>query len=205
MTGPKVATPDLVWYAAYGSNLCRNRFVRYLEGGLVPNSDGVVQTGARDPAPPLTDRPYEIDRLLYFAGASKTWGNGGVAYLDADKRPGEPALGRLWLITGQQFEDVYRQENRLPPEWSDAGGLEPSWRPLLGDGSAMPTDRPYGRLLLLDQVDDTPVITFTGLRRHLEPNPPHQSYLAIIARGIEEAWGLDAAGAGRYLARVGEG
>ncbi len=201
MTGSSAGIPDLVWYAAYGSNLCRDRFLRYLQGGPVPDTGGVVQAGARDPAPPLADRPYEIDRLLYFAGASKTWNNGGVAYLDADNRSADPTLGRLWLITSQQFEDVYRQENRLAVGWSADAGLGSSWSTLLAAGSANPTDGAYSQLLLLDHIDDAPVVTFTGARRHPEPNPPHDTYLAVIARGLHEAWRLDADDAKRYLAR----
>ncbi len=206
MTGSTgVSGPGLVWYAAYGSNLCRERFLRYLQGGTVPNSVGTMQHGARDPAPPLSDRPYAIPRALYFAGTSTTWGDGGVAYLDADRRADDPTLGRLWLITTGQFEDVYRQENRLPVGWSEDVGLRRHWSELSIDRSAVPADGNYCRLLLLDHLDDTPVVTFTSAHRRADVNPPHETYRAVITRGLEETWDLDTDETRRYLARVVEG
>lgn len=203
MTGStSVSGPGLVWYAAYGSNLCRERFLRYLQGGTVPNSGDTVQHGARDPAPPLSDRPYAIDRDLYFAGTSKTWGDGGVAYLDADRRSDDPTLGRLWLITTGQFEDVYRQENRLRVGWSEDVGLHRHWSELSVDGSSVPAAGNYCRLILLDHIDDTPVVTFTGAHRRADVNRPHETYRAVITRGLEETWDLDIDEARRYLARV---
>ena len=99
----------LVWYASYGSNLYRERFVVYLRGGTAPGGSR-PQRGARDPSDPLDDRPVTINRSLYFRGQSQLWG-GGVAAID--HQPGDqPARGRAYLITTAQFEDVVAQESR---------------------------------------------------------------------------------------------
>ncbi len=186
MTGP------LIWYAAYGSNLCRERFLRYLQGGPVPGSTA-IQSGARDPSPPRDDRRHELPGTLYFAGRSITWNGGGVAYLDVGDPLPVPALGRVWLISLTQLEDVYRQENREPEVVSiDLDRL-------LEGGSAQPSQGAYGRLVVLEPIDDIPVITFTAPGRRTDRNPPHQSYRTIIARGLTESWGIDRAAADRYL------
>lgn len=73
-----------VWYAAYGSNLDRDRFLTYLGGGRPP---GATRTypGARDRRPPANDRPLLLPGALFFAWESPTWG-GGIAFYDAAVR-----------------------------------------------------------------------------------------------------------------------
>jgi hypothetical protein len=183
----------LVWYAAYGSNLCRERFLRYLSGGPVAGST-MIQTGGRDPAEPRHDRAHPIDRTLYFAGSSRSWGGGGVAYLDADEVPATPTLGRIWLITVGQLEDVYGQENREPEvPRIDLQALAEIGELTLSTG-------PYGRLVRLEEIDDLPVITFTAASRRLDHSEPHRCYRDVIARGLRESWGLDPSEVDEYLA-----
>lgn len=186
-----------VWYAAYGSNLCRERFLRYLTGGPVPEAPRRTQSGARDPSPPMADRACALPHPLYFAGVSKTWGGGGVAYLDVDQPAEEATLGRLWKVTLEQLEDVYRQENR------EAGVLRIDLEALRASISLRPSSGPYGRLVLLDHLHGLPVITFTSPSRRTDSNPPHDSYRRIIARGLQETWSLDAGDAAEYLDRLG--
>ncbi|MEO7752218.1 MAG: histone deacetylase, partial [Terracoccus sp.] len=69
-----------VWYAAYGSNLSRSRFVHYLSGGRPPGASRTY-AGARDPRDPLGDVPLTLDGQVYFAWESPTWG-GGIAFYD---------------------------------------------------------------------------------------------------------------------------
>jgi hypothetical protein len=188
-------SPDaaLVWYAAYGSNLCRERFLRYLAGGPVPGTEA-TQQGSRDPSGPRADRPYRIPRTLYFAGTSRTWGGGGVAYLDADEVPTVPTLGRLWLITIRQLEDVYRQENREPDV------LPVDLAELIHHGELRPGEGAYGRLVHLGSIAATPVVTFTSADRRSDQATPHESYREVIVRGLGESWGLDRQQALAYLA-----
>ena len=46
--------PDLVWYVSYGSNLHRDRFQSYLEGGRMPGGLR-ADAGCRDPSEPVAD------------------------------------------------------------------------------------------------------------------------------------------------------
>lgn len=188
---------SLVWYAAFGSNLLRARFNAYLTGGPVPHRpDGGHQDGGRDPAPPRADCRFALPHRLRFAGSSRSWGGGGVAFIDPEPGPGASCLGRLWLITAGQLADVARQENGLaapPPidldEVVTAGhvDLEGGW---------------YRRLLHLGPgPEDRPVLTVTCDRsdRHAL-RPAHRSYLRVVGLGLMETWDLDPPTAAAYLA-----
>lgn len=186
----------LVWYAAYGSNLWSARFLTYLTGGPVPLSPaGRVQAGARDPSPPRADTPARLPGRLLFGRSSSGWGGGGIAFLDAGA--GEEVLGRLWLITADQFTDVASQENGhpVPPEASDPAAVAPGGHLDVGPGW-------YGRLFHLGAgPDGHPILTFTCPDAAAVPRrAPHPTYREVIARGLTEAWGLTAAEATAYLA-----
>ena len=113
---PVDPTSSYVWYCAFGSNLWSHRFAAYLTGGPVPYAvAGRVQEGARNPALPPASATTALDHHeLVFSGDAPSWGGGGVAYLAPDRSGATPTpYGRLWLITIEQFCDVFTQENRL--------------------------------------------------------------------------------------------
>lgn len=86
---------EYVWYACYGSNISRRRFMRYIDK-------------CTDKTPPVEDRPYEFPHSIYFAKSSEIWDNGAVAFLD-DLNPGH-AYGRIYKITKEQFMEVQQME-----------------------------------------------------------------------------------------------
>ncbi|MEM8924735.1 MAG: hypothetical protein AAGD35_14625 [Actinomycetota bacterium] len=218
--------PELVWYAAYGSNLLWDRFRTYLEGGPVPHRPTpTIQAGARDPSPPRGDGRWTFEHELFFAGSSPGWGGGGVAFLHPEPprpepprpgplQPGSPppahqdaaaTLGRRWLVTAEQFEDVFRQENGITVPGSDAHpGSGPGHRIDAGDGPLFDLDtvepggfidagpRWYGRVLHLGHgPDGNPVATFTGpdpYRHQRAPAPI--AYLRTVGLGLLETWDL---------------
>ena len=185
-----------VWYAAFGSNLLRERFVTYLTGGPVPYSTGRVQAGARDRRPPSAERTVEIDRRLYFAGSSPGWGHGGVAFIGGPTVDERSALVRLWRITWSQFEDVFAQENAsTAPLAIDceavtaAGGLD-----------LLPSR--FGRVAPLGPgPDGAPMVTVTAPSDAALPSrPADRSYLRVVGLGLMQAFGLTAPAAADYLA-----
>jgi hypothetical protein len=181
----------LVWYAAYGSNLLRDRFVTYLRGGPVPGS-GRLQRGARDAADPVADRPFRLPRPLVFGQRSTGWGGGGVCFVDPD-RSDDGALGRAWLITVEQLADVWLQENGAPD------GPEVDLDRLAVDGTADFGRGWYRWLHHLGELDGHPVATFT-CEVAPDPNPADRSYLEVVGRGLIETWELSPVEAARYLA-----
>lgn len=100
--------PDLVWYAAYGSNLSRERFMRYLEGGR-PEGSTFTEAGTPDPTPPRDSRAVVLRRRLVFAGWSHRW-EGATAHLMAEHDPSARTLARLYLVSREQLESVCAQE-----------------------------------------------------------------------------------------------
>ena len=86
---------EYVWYACYGSNINRDRFMKYINK-------------CSDKTPPVEDRPYRFNHNIYFAKSSDNWEGCGVAFLD-DTCDGE-AFGRIYKITRNQYEEVQHQE-----------------------------------------------------------------------------------------------
>ncbi|MEO0494244.1 MAG: hypothetical protein AAF081_12595, partial [Actinomycetota bacterium] len=183
-------SPDpetLVWYACYGSNCSRDRFLVYLDGGLAEGSAD-HHDGARDPSPPRADGPAVFDTNVCFAGHSGRWG-GAPAFLE-HRRADAGALGRRYLITLEQFADVQAQENRRRPGEldlpADIGALAPGERRTVLDSA-------YGAVAALAPVDGHPTLTFTAPEppEHRDPAPPSEMYLATILHGLREVHDLD--------------
>jgi hypothetical protein len=176
-----------VWYAAYGSNLSRERFDVYMSGG---RPEGATHTypGCRNPAPPMDDVPGVIDTELAFGGWSQTWG-GGVAFVR--DRPGALTRARLYLLTLEQFEDVVAQENWLIP---GSVTIEPSEEQVVLDG-----DHTYRLVMPLGKRDGTPILTVSQLVA-TETAPPTVAYLTHIAHGLRESHGMTHSEIVSYLA-----
>ncbi len=183
-----------VWYAAFGSNLSSERFGVYLTGGPIPfSTTGRIQDGARNPSPATADQPFTLERSLLFTGSAPQWGGGGTAIIDTDHNPITPTMSRAYRITLEQFEDVFAQENRLDaPMPFDLGALLAAPIDL--------TERKYGRIELVGEIDNEPVLTFTSPGRPTGLSPADASYLKIMGIGLMETYDLSARGAADYLA-----
>lgn len=109
---------DYVWYASYGSNILRERFLRYISG----TSSKKI---------PLMERKFIFDHPIYFANNShsRNWGTSGVAFLDMDQKG--KVYGWMYLVTNQQFIEINGQEgsgdnwyNYAPVVGHDELGIE---------------------------------------------------------------------------------
>lgn len=189
----KGSTRD-VWYAAYGSNLARERFETYLAGGR-PVGASRRYPGARNASPPVDDRPLLLPGSIFFAWNSPIWG-GGIAFYDADAAG--TVYARAYRITYQQFCDLAAQEmHREPGTEFDLTRVLAQRRYSYGPGR-------YETLHLVGELDGLPVLTFTAPTGHgLAPNAPAPAYLATIARGLQECHGLGEDQARAYLAAAG--
>ncbi|MCP3934039.1 MAG: histone deacetylase [Actinomycetia bacterium] len=181
---------DLVWYASFGSNLRRERFMYYLRGGVMEGQE-IGHSGARDPSDPADTRLWKAPHQLRFGGESIRWGGGGVAFVHPDRGSGE-AFVRLWKISAEQFCDVAAQENGLTP-----GELDVDVEAVEDSGHADITGRWYGRVLCLGRVDDHPVFTFTSPVVR-EPSAPSVAYASMLMTGLVEM-GVGAVAAASYL------
>jgi hypothetical protein len=179
-----------VWYAAYGSNLSRERFDTYLRGGR-PLGTTHDYPGCRDVTPPASDIACEIEAELAFGGTSQTWG-GGVAFLRPAASRTDVVKARLYLVTLEQVADVVAQEN-----WLDPGAVtldEPA-----SDEMTVLEGQMYGTVFPLRPRDGVPVLalTQTGEPALAAPSP---AYLRHIADGLRGAHAMSDAEIVAYLA-----
>ena len=184
---------DYVWYAVYGSNLSRERFNVYIKGGKINTSCKIKEyQGCSCHHPPIDDKPYKIKHELYFAKESPTWCEHGVAFIKSEgcKTKDLMTLGRIYLITKEQFIDILNQEN----------GKEPPYDVYTVDFDRIIRDKInivgklgwYTRILYLGGEEGYPVFTFTGRWDDTEieniKNLPSRLYKSYIIQGIHETY-----------------
>lgn len=69
-----------IWYACYGSNINRERFLCYIDGKERSICGKLVKNkGCEDKSPPRENHPFVFNHDIYFAKTSNNWG-GGVAF-----------------------------------------------------------------------------------------------------------------------------
>ena len=162
---------DKVIYAAYGSNLLKERFLVYIKGG---EFEGKNYKGCKDKTEPVNLGWMYVPHRLYFAKRSSKWDNQGVAFLKCEKEdnPEYHAVVRLWEITESQFEDIHEQEGK-------------SW---------------YDKVLFLGEKNGLPIKTITGCWMN-EINEPSERYLNVIRKGLKETTGWDDDRINHYLVK----
>jgi hypothetical protein len=185
---------ERVWYVAYGSNVGRERFRCYLEGGRPPGGNRVY-AGCRDTSEPSDELSVELPGSLVFAGQSRVWG-GAMAFYDVSGSG--TVAGRAYQVTMQQFADIAAQEM-----WAQPGGefalhvsavlAEVDTFHVLGPGN-------YETVHRLGSRDGCALMTVTsdelaGLSR-AAPAPP---YLWWIGTGLRDAHGWTSEQVGTYL------
>ncbi len=174
---------NLVWYASYGSNLCEDRFLCYIKGGM-PQGSKKMHSGCSDKTAPRAIQNIIINRALYFAMEFSSWGKGGVAFIKNKPDEKEATLGRMYLITIEQFVDVVRQENDYE------GKLEIDFYNVQEQGSSVFLSNTwYGNLIYLGEESGYPIFTFTN-EQFLEEeiNAPSNEYLNTLKVGVRESY-----------------
>ena len=103
---------DYIWYVSYGSNMLKERFMKYIEGGSF--KDSRYHPPCSDTTPPVATKAIEIPYDMYFANESGSWHGSGVSFLDTTRKG--KSLGVAYLITTEQLGHVTEQENngRIP-------------------------------------------------------------------------------------------
>lgn len=161
----KTKKDGMIWYAAYGSNLCFQRFKCYLKGGK-PFFGNESNSGCRDGIIPDENERYIIKHPIIFASArddlsSRMWGKGGVAFLD-DSSEGV-SFARIWKLTYEQYDEVRDQESRSI----------------------------YDKEIFLGyHGDGFPVKTITSSKEQKTLTMPSPSYIKTMTRGLSQTFGL---------------
>ena len=176
---------EYIWYASYGSNISRNRFLCYIQGGK-PIGSQKEYAGCTDKSLPLDDEEIYIKSELYFAKKSKTWNGGGVGFIKTALDEKVNTFGRMYLITKEQFEEVVKQETNYK------GKLSIDYKLAIKNGNLVFRENTwYGNLIYLGQKRDFPIFTFTNESNlEKEINPPHKDYVKMIAIGIQEIYNI---------------
>ncbi|MDY2735636.1 gamma-glutamylcyclotransferase family protein [Intestinibacter sp.] len=136
---------EYIWYASYGSNINYERFMRYINK-------------CTDKTAPVESKPIAINHRMYFAQESSWWDEKGVAFIDAKEDQIEKTLGKMYLITKEQFEEIKERE----------GG----W---------------YQNQLDLGKYDGKDIVTFTDFDIETI-NEPSERYLDVIKKGVLETY-----------------
>lgn len=207
-----------VWYASYGSNMLKERFMCYIVGGQV-NGMASPCEGCRDKTPPLADQWLTVSHRMWF-GRKKTatWGYGGVSFLDPEPTS-HSSYVRLYKITLEQFNDVISQENRKSSnnQWGHHLQLPELYKlqmSAVDKERTLPTlhilpDAWYGRILYLGEKDGAPILTFTCSHKDISEfrvgslpvNSPSSSYHAVITKGLVEEKGMSVEEAHDYISQ----
>jgi len=168
-----------IWYAGYGSNLSKQRFLCYIKGGI-PTYGKKDKEPCENPTPPVDERVLSLPYRLYFAlpdGRKETdnWGEGGVAFIYPKKDDAQYTLARAWKITKKQYEDVRKKEG-------------PSW---------------YNLPIYLGEIDGISIMTITHAMIYSNVLKPSESYYKTIAEGLNETYGMKQKEIDEYLSERG--
>lgn len=156
------AWKEYVWYVSYGSNMLKERFMCYIQGGSYESSS--YREACEDTTPPLAVKTVEIPYDMYFGNTSPSWHDCGVSFLDTTEKG--YALGVAYLITKEQFSHVAKQEN---------GGYFPG------------TGKWYSDIIALGTMDGIEIKTITNNNLR-EYNEPCLEYFETLRKGIKENW-----------------
>ncbi|WP_163538713.1 hypothetical protein [Gracilibacillus sp. YIM 98692] len=172
-----------VWYASYGSNLSRDRFLCYIKGGR-PRGSEKEEVGCRDQSLPIDESTYIMHFPLYFAKESERWQRQGVAFIGLKKDEKSYTYSRKYLITVEQFMDVVKQEN-------NGAELNLDLQDVMKNGFKTFRDSWYGTILYLGEEDGHPIFTFTADWDLDVPfNKPSKEYLSMIIHGLKSTLSL---------------
>jgi len=166
-----------VWYVGYGSNLNKQRFLCYIQGGK-PTYGRRSGNGCTNKTLPLQDSICKIPYQVYFAlphdiTSTSNWGNGGVAFL-RNIRSEELSLGRMWKIAQSQYEEIKDQEGR---KW-------------------------YDKEIFLGTKESAPIYTITNSKELNNILPPSETYLKTLIEGLRESFNMRLEDAVDYLMKL---
>ena len=192
---------DLVWYACYGSNLYKKRFLYYIQGGGEESAPELYR-GCTNKNVPLDDREITISYKLYFSKKSSRWENKGVAFLKSKKNDDAKTLGKMYLIKKDQFIEIVRQESGKGP---DDISIKIDFETAISKGSSLvPGITWYGHIIYLGSKRSHPIFTCTAIWRDAEINlnPPGEEYLKFIIKGLKETYGYQNERIVEYLKNI---
>ena len=110
-----------------------------------------------------------------------------MAFIKAGKNEQVKTLGRMYLITREQFIEIVGQENALEP---NEPSIRIDFRTTVAQGESLINANWYSRIIYLGEESAYPIFTFTGgwPDSDIEYNTPGEKYLQVIKKGIGETY-----------------
>ena len=171
---------DLVWYAVYGSNLHEDRFMCYIKGGK-PSGSNKDYEPCNDISNPVKTLQYKINYELIFSKNSKTWQNGGVAFINKIKNYEQNTYAKLYLITKEQFNHIAKGET------SSTERINIDFENTISTGSSVFKQHSwYGMALYIGEIEGYPILTLTSEYELKDFKKPSSDYLSQIIKGLKE-------------------
>jgi hypothetical protein len=170
---------DLIWYACYGSNMYKKRFMYYIKGGQ-PESSTKCYKGCSDKSIPRDNKQIMIPYELYFSKKSSSWEDKGVAFIKSERNEAVETLGRMYLVKKGQFIEIVRQESGKEP---DDESINIDFETAISTGSSLvPGIEWYGRITYLGSVGNYPIFTCTAkwADEDIELNTPGEKYIKCL-------------------------
>lgn len=151
--------------------------------------------GCRDKTTPQRETSSQISGRIYFAEHSRNWEGGGVAFYDPTVED-SITLVRMYLVTLEQFTDIFLQENGL-----ESGDIIATIANLKVGSSAICGPGWYREIWRLNDVEGYPALTFTTPLRMHEAMlvAPGMKYREVISKGLTESHGMSEHEIGDYL------
>ena len=183
-----------VWYVCYGSNLNRERFMCYIQGGTLKGSKRPA-VGCTDKTLPQEDQSMTIPYPLYFSKKSSQW-DGSVAFIRTKKDKDSETLGRAYCVTDEQFQEIVEQENgnkKINPINLDE---------IIKNGSGNIVDVSfYNFIIYLGKIGKIDAFTFTSKVSSNSDDfvGPSKEYFDIITSGIVDTYKYPMVKAEKYL------
>lgn len=199
-----------IWYATYGSNMSKDRFRCYIQGG---QTEGMKKpcAGSANKNPPKEILWMTFPHRLFFAhDVTLTWGPGGVAFLNPESNIQEKAYLCLYKITLEQFNDVYLQENVTDVDTSsplfDSTSLQ-SIESIKQISKAAVKRGWYHNVAYLGKEKDLPILTMTCSLSDVDkfksgevPScAPSKDYADTLVRGLVQGRQLSEEDAVAYI------
>ncbi|KAM3751263.1 hypothetical protein ACB098_04G095500 [Castanea mollissima] len=199
-----------VWYASFGSNMWKPRFLCYVKGGQVEGMQGPCR-GSLDKTPPKEILWGTYPHHLFFGREStSSWGPGGVAFLNPERKIQDKAYLCLYRITLEQFNDILCQENNssycmtsplfdlddlISVASNESNSLELQMRGW------------YSNVVYLGKEEDIPILTMTCVNSDMESFrsgklpivAPCKAYMNTLVRGLVEGGQLSEEEAMAYI------
>ncbi|EEF47766.1 histone deacetylase 5 [Ricinus communis] len=186
-----------IWYATYGSNMWKSRFLCYIQGGQV---EGMKKpcSGSMDRKPPK-DILWRIfpHRLFFGRESTLTWGLGGVAFVHPASSADEKTYFCMYRITLEQFVDVLLQENVPNYNMSSPVFDSAALQSVINQGSmSLEVFKRgwYHNVVYLGQEQNIPILTMTCPPSNVESFKsgelplcaPSKEYANTLIKGLVE-------------------